>query len=169
MPNTVFRQVTTPAKTGISTAKARIPVELSIDKLKANTRYYYRLRYRKLTQVLIQPALNTASRHNDLPGVASCLGAGRLTSGKNERMFDPELYRQLWPMCARIIRISTLRLAMISALISWLAAWRPVAADRFSGVCQSASLPGSGWRSNADLSGEWQSRTGREISAQWHT
>jgi len=34
-------------KTGISTAKARVPVELSIDKLQANTRYYYRLRYRE--------------------------------------------------------------------------------------------------------------------------
>ncbi len=80
-------------KTGISTAKARVPVELSIDKLQANTRYYYRLRYRENGTGGYTTGNEYSFQTQRPPGSTFVFGVQADSHPERlNRMFNPELY-----------------------------------------------------------------------------
>ena len=81
-------------KTGITTAKARVPVELSIDKLKANTRYYYRLRYKQAGSSAYLTGTEYSFQTQRPPGSAFVFAVQADSHPERKNMFDAELYKR---------------------------------------------------------------------------
>ncbi len=84
-------------KTSITNVKARIPVELGIDKLKANSRYYYRLRYKPSGSNAFVTGTEYSFQTQRPPGSSYVFDvqADSHPERNNEgprRMFHPELY-----------------------------------------------------------------------------
>ncbi len=82
------------AKTAISSAKARIPVELNIDKLKANTRYYYRLRYKQSDSSAYTTGTEYSFQTQRPAGSSFVFAVQADSHPERKNMFDPELYRR---------------------------------------------------------------------------
>lgn len=82
------------SKTGITPAKARVPVELSMDKLKANTRYYYRLRYKAADASAFDSAKEYSFQTQRTPGSTFVFAVQADSHPERKNMFDPELYKR---------------------------------------------------------------------------
>lgn len=80
-------------KTGITSAKARIPVELAIEKLQSNTRYYYRLRYRQGTASAFTTGNEYSFQTQRPPGSTFVFGVQADSHPERvTKMFNAELY-----------------------------------------------------------------------------
>ena len=80
-------------KTSITSAKARIPVELAIEKLQPNTRYYYRLRSRQGESSSFTTGKEYTFQTQRPPGSTFVFGVQADSHPERlNRMFDPDLY-----------------------------------------------------------------------------
>lgn len=80
-------------KTPASQAKAGVPLEIEIGKLKANTRYYYRLRYRQPAKADYQAAPEYSFQTQRTPGSTFVFDVQSDSHPERlGRMYDPELY-----------------------------------------------------------------------------
>ena len=82
------------SKTGISSAKANLPLELVIDKLKANTRYYYRLRYKEASNSEFNAATEYSFQTQRTPGSSFVFAVQADSHPERKNMFDAELYKR---------------------------------------------------------------------------
>ena len=80
-------------QTRVQSAKARVPVELSIDKLQANTQYFYRLRYRQGGTGEFTSAKEYGFYTQRPPGSTFVFGVQADSHPERlNRMFHPDLY-----------------------------------------------------------------------------